>query len=48
MKKSKFYVAVLAAAMAMPALAQDGPVVINGSLINWYYFGKDYTGSTSG
>lgn len=48
MKKIKLYVAALATAMVMPASAQNGPVVINGSLINWYYYGKDYTGSTSG
>ncbi len=39
----------VAAMMVVPVLAQsDAPVVINGSLINWYYYGKDYTGSTSG
>ncbi len=48
MKKTLISAAV-AAMMAMPVLAQnDNPVVIKGSLIDWYYWGKDYTGSTSG
>ena len=34
--------AAVAAMMAMPVLAQsDSPVRINGSLIDWYYYGKD-------
>ena len=48
MKKTTLFATLLAAAMVMPAFAEDEPVKINGSLINWYYWGKDYTGSTSG
>ena len=48
MKKSTWFATLLAAALAMPAFAQNEPVVISGSLIDWYYYGKDYTGSTSG
>jgi hypothetical protein len=48
MKKSTLFATLLTAAMAMPAFAQEAPVKINGSLIDWYYWGKDYTGSTSG
>ncbi len=48
MKKSTLFATLLAAAMAMPAFAEEEPVKINGSLINWYYWGKDYTGGTSG
>ena len=48
MKKSTLFATLLAAAMAMPAFAQNEPVKINGSLINWYYWGKDYTGASSG
>ena len=34
--------AAVAAMMAMPVLAQsDSPVRISGSLIDWYYYGKD-------
>ena len=36
------------AMMALPTFAQENPVVINGSIIDWYYYGKDYTGGTSG
>ena len=38
----------MAALMALPSYAQEDPVVINGSIIDWYYYGKDYTGGTSG
>ena len=47
MKMKKLFAGMLASMLIMPATAQE-PVVINGSLINWYYYGKDYTGSTSG
>ena len=48
MKKSLLSAAV-AAIMAMPVLAQsDSPVKINGSLIDWYYYGKDIHSNTIG
>ena len=41
--------AAVAAMMAMPVLAQDeSPVKINGSLIDWYYYGKDIHSSDVG
>ena len=48
MKKMKFISAAVAAMMAMPVLAQEEPVVIKGSLINWYYYGKDIHTNTIG
>ncbi len=48
MKKTLLSAAVVAM-MALPALAQnDGPVKINGSLIDWYYYGKDIHSNTIG
>ena len=46
--KKTIMTAALAAMMCLPTFGQDSPVRINGSLIDWYYFGRDYTGSTSG
>ena len=41
--------AAVAAMMAMPVLAQDeSPVKIHGSLIDWYYYGKDIHSSDVG
>ena len=48
MKKTLLSAAV-AAMMTMPVLAQsDNPVKINGSLIDWYYYGKDIHSNTVG
>ena len=48
MKKTLLSAAV-AAMMAVPVLAQnDSPVKINGSLIDWYYYGKDIHSNTIG
>ena len=44
--KKTIFTAALAAMMCLPTFGQN--VRINGSLIDWYYYGKDYTGSTSG
>ena len=45
-----FACAAMAAMLGLPtvASADNESVVISGSLINWYYYGRDYTGSTSG
>lgn len=51
MKLSKLFAGACVVLLAMPAtvLAQyDGPVIINGSLVNSYSYGKDPTGNTSG
>lgn len=32
----------------MPAMAQDDNIIVRGNIIDWYYYGKDYTGSTKG
>lgn len=47
--KKTFLSAALAAMMAVPVLAQDASSVkINGSLIDWYYYGKDIHSSNVG
>ena len=52
MKISTHYKHFLAAALgllaAMPAAAQDSGVTINGSIIDWYYYGKDIHSSDIG
>ena len=51
MKLSKLFAGACVALLTMPVavLAQyDGPVIINGSLVNSYSYGNDPTGSTSG
>ena len=52
MKKTKylFACAAFAAMCGLPTMAsaQSDPVVINGSLIDWYYYGKDMHSSTIG
>ena len=48
MKKTTLFATLLAATMAMPAFAQDEPVRICGSLIDWYYYGKDIHSNDNG
>lgn len=50
MKMNKLFAgAAMVALLGLPLGANaQNDVVIIGSLINWYYYGKDYTGSTSG
>lgn len=50
MKKNLFACAAFAAMLSLPTMAsaENESVVINGSLIDWYYYGNDYTGGTSG
>ena len=51
MKMKTIFAGAIAALLGMPAVAlaqYDGPVIINGSLVNSYSYGKDPTGSTSG
>ena len=48
MKKTTLLAAAFAAFIGLPTMAQTNQVIINGALIDWYYYGRDYTGSTSG
>lgn len=49
MNMKKFFASALVALMGLPMYAQTAENVrINGSLIDWYYYGRDYTGGTSG
>ncbi|MBR1547339.1 MAG: choice-of-anchor J domain-containing protein [Prevotella sp.] len=47
-KKTKLLAAALSMMIGLPAAAQDSGVTINGSLIDWYYYGKDLHGNTEG
>lgn len=50
MKLKRIFKGVLALmllAPAAPAMAQDDNIIVRGNIIDWYYYGKDYTGSTS-
>lgn len=47
MNLKKLFSGVLAAVLALPAIAEE-PVIINGSIINWYYYGKDIHSSDIG
>ncbi len=40
--------ALMLLAPAAPAMADDDNLIVRGNIIDWYYYGKDYTGSTSG
>ena len=47
-KLAKGILALSLLAPAMPAMAQDSDnIIVRGNIIDWYYYGKDYTGSTS-
>lgn len=51
MKLNKIFKGILALmllAPAAPAMAQDDNLIVRGNIIDWYYYGQDYTGSTSG
>ena len=48
MNKKNLFAAGLAMLMGLPAAAQDGGVVINGSIIDWYYYGRDIHDGTTG
>lgn len=50
MKLNKIFKGILASmlfAPAMTAMAQDGNIIVRGNIIDWYYYGKDYTGASN-
>ena len=48
MKMKTIFAGAIAALLGMPAVSLAQSVIINGSLVNSYSYGKDPTGSTSG